>query len=143
MSKLSFGSYYFSTPAVTTLSASTPALAAGTTTVGAEADFTGAATNRTTYTQATTRTFKVQFTGSVSKGGGGSTEALAYLYKTGNPIAGAVSVRTVANPSDNGAFSVSALTTLGTGDYIELWLETDSGDDLTIEAGTMTVHSIG
>jgi len=143
MAKLSFGSCYFSTPASTTLSAATPAKAAGTTTSMQLADFTMPANNRLTYTATDTRTFQAMFTGSASKASGGSALSAGYIAKNGSVITGSQVQRQLANTSDIGAGAVSAQFTLAQNDYIEFWVETDNGDDLTIEAGVLSVHVIG
>ena len=142
MAKLSFGSCYFSTTALTSLSANTPAKAAGTTTAMQLGDFT-TTNNRLTYTGATTRTFQVGFAGTSSKGGGGSTLGIYSIYKNGSAIPGILATRTIANATDRGAFGMLGQIQLAQNEYIELWLETDTGDDLTIEAGVLSAVVIG
>ena len=143
MALLSFGSAYFSTPAATTNIAATPIKAAGTTTAMQLADFDMSTSNRLRYLDLTTRTFEVMFTGSVSKAGGGATASNYYLYKNGIAIPGAVVARTISNTSDIGAFSVTCQVTLALNNYVELWLETDTGDDLTIETGVLSAKVLG
>ncbi|GAH05979.1 unnamed protein product [marine sediment metagenome] len=143
MAKLSYGSCYFSTPASTTLSAGTPVKAAGTTTTMQLGDFTHSGSNRLTYTGVTARVFNVAFAGSVTKGSGGSTLAEMYLYKNGTLIPGADVLRLIANASDEGAAAVMCQVSLTTNDYVELWIETDTGDDLTIEAGVLSANVLG
>lgn len=142
MAKLSFGSCYFSTPAATANTIGTPIKAAGTTTAMQLADFTMPADNRLTYTGDTTRVFEVMFTGSVTKAAGGTTLAEFSLRKDGAVITGAdVSCQIPA--SDEGAFAVSCQVSIAPNSYVELWTETDTNDDLTIEAGVLSVKVLG
>lgn len=143
MALLSFGSAYFSTPAATANIAATPIKADGTTTPMQLADFDMSASNRLRYLDATTRTFEVMFTGCVSKGGGGPTQGIAYIYKNDVLVDGSNVERTIANASDFGAFAVSCQVTLALNDYVELWLETDNGDNLTIESGVLSAKVLG
>jgi hypothetical protein len=141
MAKLTFGSCYFSTPVETTLTATIPAKAAGTTTAMLLEGFTHT-DNRLTNT-GVGRTYEVRFDGSVSKVGNQATEAISRIYRDGSVVVGAGSVRTIANAADHGAFSVAGQVFLATGGYVELWLETDSGDNLTISVGVLSAKVIG
>ena len=143
MAKLSFGSCYFSTPVETTLDAGTPAKASGTTTAMQLGDFTHPASNRLTYTGATARVFNVAFAGSVVKGSGGSSLASMYIYKNGTLVTGAEVLRQIANAADHGAGAVMCQVSLATNDYVELWLATSSGDNMTIEAGVLSANVLG
>ena len=143
MAKLSFGSCYVSTAAETTLGANTPAKAAGTTTTMQLGDFTHPASNRLTYIGTETRVFSVVFAGSMLKGSGGSSLVAFHLYKNGTLIPGATISRTVASASDTGAGAVFCQASLSTNDYVELWVETNTGDDVTVEAGILAVTVLG
>lgn len=143
MAQLTFGSIYFSTPTATTLSAATPLKASGTTTTMKLAGFLHPSDNRLTYDDAVTRTFEVMFTGSVTKGGGGPTHSDYFLYKNGTLIDGTEISRTIASATDSGAFAVSAQVDLANTDYVELWLATDTGDDLTIQSGILSAKVLG
>ena len=142
MSTLSFGSCYWSTATATTEAAATPIKAAGTTTAMQLGSFT-TTNNRLTYTGTATRTFEASFTGSSTKGGGGSTIAKYMIYKNGVAVPGAEIDRSKANTSDEGAMSVMCHVSLATTDYVELWVETDTGDDLTIEHGVLAARVLG
>lgn len=143
MAFLSFGSIYFSTPAETILTADTAIKAAGATTTMQLADFMHTVDNRLTYDDAITRIFEVNFSGSVTKGTGSRSITVSYLYKNGVAIPGAVIGRAVPNASDEGAFAVNCQVSLSSGDYIELWIESDTGDDLTIERGVLSAKVLG
>ena len=143
MAKLSFGSCYWSTPAATANVTGTPIKAAGTTTAVAEEDFTMSADNRLTYDGATTRWFEVLFTGSVTKAAGTTTQAEFSIYKDGVFITGSDVQRQIPS-GDEGAFAVSCHTQIDPGSYVELWCETvDTGNDLTIQHGVLSVKVLG
>jgi len=138
------GSYYFSTPASTTLGAATPALASGTTTeIGTGVNTTISATNRVTYDGAASdRLFLATISISMTKGAGGSTVGSVILYKNGSAVTGARIDRDIANANDEGAVSLSTVVSLTGTDYLEIWVESDTGDDITIESGGLTIIGI-
>ena len=142
MAKLSYGGIYWSTPAATANVNGVAIKAAGTTTAMELGDFTMPANNRLTYTGADTRVFMAQFAGSVSKAAGSSSETTYYLYLNGSPITGSLVGRTLSSSAE-GAFAVSAVVELALNDYVELWLEVDSEDDLTIQNGVLSAHVLG
>jgi hypothetical protein len=135
-----YGSIYFAAAATTPNEAGVSIKAAGSTTTMLLEGFT-TTDNRLT-NAGPSKVYEVQFNGSVEKGGGGASEVWASLHKNDIAILGAESIRTVASASDHGSFSILAHVVLGTGDYVELWLETDTGDDLTIEAGVLSAKVI-
>jgi hypothetical protein len=144
MAKLTFGSCYFSTSAPTTLDspAGTPVKAAGTTTAMLLEGFTHT-DNRLTNT-GVVRTYEVRFDGSVSKGGSQQdTQTVSRIFVNGLLVTGIGTARTIDNADDVGAFSVSGQVSLDTNDYIELWLETNDGYSLTVEAGVLSAKVIG
>lgn len=143
MAFLTAGSIYFSTPIETILSAATPAKAAGNTTIMQVAGFSMPADNRLQCETAVARMYELGFNGSGHKGGGGGTLAYIALFKNGALIPGSAIERTITNASDEGAFSVKAHVSLAIGDYVELWVESDSGDNLTIGAGVLSAIVIG
>jgi hypothetical protein len=143
MAQLTFGSIYIDTPAETTLDAATPTKAAGTTATMQLAGFTHPSSNRLTCSEATARVYEVAFCGSVTKGAGGSTQSDYAIYKNGSAITGATVGRTIASATDEGAFAVTGQVSLESGDYIELWLATDTGDELTIEKGVLSAKVLG
>ena len=138
-----YGALYFSSSATTTLAAATPTKAAGTTAAqNGSVNFTIATTNRLTYTGADSDVFRVSCTVGITKSAGGSTIGSHFLYKNGSPVTGASINRTYANATDEGSVGLVAHITLTPNDYVELWLETDTGDDLTVNDGTITISHI-
>ena len=141
--RFAFGGYYFSTPAATTLAAATPAKAAGTTTAGQLDGFTHS-DNRLTYGAGEpTQWFQVLGTISSSKAGGGATTGEFFIAKNDSVIVNSRILRNLPNTSDVGALAVGANVQLAAGDYVEIWVETANGDDLTVEAGGLGVSFIG
>lgn len=138
-----YGALYFSSAVTTTLAAATPAKAAGTTAAqNGSRHFTISTTNRLTYIGVDTDVFRVSCTVGITKSAGGSTTGSHYLYVNDSPVTGASINRTYANATDEGSVALVAHITLTTNDYIELWLETDTGDDLTVNDGTITISHI-
>lgn len=135
--KLTFAGTFFSTPAETTLAANTPAKAAGTTTFSSLSyGFTQTANNRVQLDAGqATRAYRVTANIAVTKAGGGATNGSFYIAKNGTVDTDSKMIRTLANTSDVGSIIVMGVVELAAGDYVELWIETDTGDNLTIEAG--------
>lgn len=131
------GSLYFSSSSTTSLSAATPAKAAGTTTAGTLTNFTMPSDNRLTYTGTTTRTFLVIATISATKSPGSASLVRLHLAKGGSVITGATTRATVS-ASDEVQLHVSYPVSLATNEYVEIFLEDDTGDDVTINAGTLS-----
>lgn len=154
MAKLSYGSFYVSSPAATTLSAATPAKAAGTTTALELGDFTHA-NNKLTYNQATTRDFVVVANVLLQKASGSASVVELHLYKNGSPVTGMSTYKNQAQEvvldEDGNAFfddtpfflMIQGTVELANGDYLELYLETDTGDDVTVLNGGMAVKVAG
>ena len=143
MALLTYGSCYVSTAVITSLAAATPQKAAGTTTAMKLAGFTSPVSNRLTYTDATTRDFEIMFTGSCFKGGGGDAQLEILLHHGVSAIPGAVTLRTIASATDNGAFAVSAQVTLAQNEYVELWLKSNTINDITISQGVLSAKVLG
>lgn len=134
------GSLYWVTTAGTTTVADTPKKAAGIT-IGANCFGFSHKDNRLTYEGHVGRTFLASVSFSISSSG--ATNTTMYIAKNGVvfPLAGIQ--RKIGTGGDIGAVSVTLLGKLKKGDYIELWVETDDGDTLTIENGVMTVTVAG
>ncbi len=143
MAKLSYGSLYFSTPAGTVLSAATPAKGLGATTAMQLADFTMPSNNRLTYEQATTRVFDVRATLGIEKASGSETLGTLHLYKNGVLVTGARTDITFENTSYEYNCVLDAQISLSENDYIEVWLESVNGDNLTIQSGTVSISVAG
>ena len=139
---LIYGGIYISSSTTTTLSATTPAKASGTTTTMALNGFTHPANNRLTYTGSVTRVFHVTASLSASTISGAETVDF-YFYKNGTtPITGAQIQREVAN-NDIGAVSIECLVSLAQNDYVEIWLESLSGDDVVLNYGALVARVAG
>ena len=143
--KLTFAGSWFSTPAETTMVANTPIKAAGTTTFSSLSQgFTQTANNRIQLDAGqTTRTYRCTANIAVSKAGGGATNGTFYIAKNGVVDTDTAMIRTLANTADIGSIIVIGMEELAAGDYIELWIETDTGDNLTIEAGGIGCGVVG
>ena len=134
------GAIYFATPAATSNVTATPIKAAGTTAAQGTAFLvTQATTNRLTYTGSRTRTFYVAFIGSVTAAA--ATNAVFHLYLSGAPITGASTGRSFPI-ADRGNAVIHCIVDVATNGYIELWCETDDGDDLTIQTGVLSMMSV-
>ena len=154
MAKLSYGSLYFSSPAITTLAAATPTKASGTTTAHELGDFTHA-NNRLTFTQPVTRDFVVVSSVQLQKQANSAADVTLHLAKNGTPVASIKRQHTIAPhivlDEDGNAFfddtpfflSMNGTVELAQNDYLELFVETDTGDDLTVLAGEMTIKVAG
>jgi hypothetical protein len=138
---LTYGSLYFSSSAQTTLSAATPAKAAGTTAGMENSGFTASTTNRLTYDGAVTRVFHVEACLSVGTGVGAETMTF-FIYKNGSIVTGAEIDRKVTT-NDVGACAVACLVSLASTDYVEVWVETLGGDNMTVEYGTLIAKVVG
>jgi hypothetical protein len=133
-----YAEMYLSSASETTLTGATPAKAAGTTTAGDIRGFTHA-NNRLTYDGIATKSFMVTVTAGVSKAAGSTELCSVHIYKDGATVNAQVD-RTVSS-SDEGAVSVSAIVSLATDEYIEVWLNS-AGDNMTWESGTVTISSV-
>ena len=142
--QLSYGSFYFSSSAATTLSSATPAKAAGTTTECVSNGMTVSSSNRITLDAGqTTRDYEVTVAISVTKAGGGATLGTFHIAKNGTVVTGAMVNRSLANTSDEGAVALTFQITLAATDYLEIFIETNNGDNLTVESGGMSIQVIG
>lgn len=142
--KLTYAGCYFSTPALTTLAAATPTKAAGTTTsMPVDNGFTHTDNRLTLDAGQTTRDYRVSANFSVVKSDGGATDASFYIAKNGSILTPSKIIRTLANTSDHGSVSIGTGVELEADDYVELWVETTNGDDLTVEAGGLGVSVLG
>jgi len=135
------GAIYWATPAATSNAAATPILCAGTTAAqGTAVKVTQAVTNRLTYTGVPTRNFIVEATIGISASATATTSKL-YVYKNGSAVTGLVVTRYIAG-SDIGAVAIHGVVSLASTEYVELWCETDDGDDLTVTNGVFSIRSI-
>ncbi len=142
MAKLTYGGLAWATPVETIISAGVPTKALGSTTASQLGDFTHS-NNRLTYNGATTRDFGIMITCSFTKASGGSTLGTIHIAKNGSAIAGLQIDRTLPNSSDVGALSVCGSASLSTNDFIELFIHSDNGDNITITTGQICIKVLG
>jgi len=143
MAKLVYGAMAFSASEETILAAATPAKALGTTTALVLGDFTMSANNRLRYDGVETRDFEVDISVSMIKSAGGATNAIMHIHKNDVHEPLLTIERTIANTSDTGAISLTGAVTLEQNDYVEIWVETVNGDNLTIALGQMVISVLG
>ena len=134
-----YGSLYFSTPIVTTTAAIIAIKAKGTTTASQLHNFTHT-DNRLTFT-GSSGTFMA--TASISISSSGATQSQLHFFKNDALVPGSSISRKISTGGDIGAVTTSSLITFITGDYVELWVETDDGDSLTVETGCLSIVNVG
>lgn len=135
-----YGGLYFSTPASTTLAAATEAKAAGTTTSLGVSNFTHS-NNRLQYNGNKTRRFKVTATLSLVKASGTSSAVSVYLAVDGSLVTGLQVDMTVPDTAEY-PVSLTGIVQMAESSYVEVFLETDTGDDLTVNTGTVVVEAL-
>lgn len=132
--------YKVATPAATTIGgATTPVKAAGTTAaVGSVKGFTVATTNRLTCNERAEASYLVVVNGALDIAA--ATDAVTlHLYKNGAAVAGAERTVTVTAGSPL-AVNFSAVVSLKTGDYLELWVENeDAAVNITVTEAFVSV----
>jgi hypothetical protein len=139
------------TPAQTTVASGDTFVKAAGTTVGANCHGFLHSDNRLTFAGQTART--VQVTVDCSMTTSAATEVFLAIFKNGEPTvplttgtpaypANAIQ-RHVGVAADVGAAAVSTLVTMKKDDYVELWLTTDDGAEVTIEFATMIARVAG
>lgn len=135
------GSIYWKTPAATSNEAGVPIKAAGTTAAQGSASYvTQSASNRLTYTGTITRQLRVIGTFSLSAAATATTAKL-HIYKNGSVVTGSTITRYISS-ADIGAVAIYATVNMAKDEYVELWCETNDGDDLTIQGGVFSLASI-
>jgi hypothetical protein len=136
-----YGALYWSSPAATSNETDTPIKCAGTTAQqGSINKCTVTTSNRITFVGSSVRTFHVVATVGISAATTVTTGKI-HIYKGGALITGSTITRYFSN-SDTGAIAISAFVDLTTNEYVELWCETNDGDDLTIQNGVMSIISV-
>ena len=135
--------FHWTSESVTTLSAATPAKAAGTTSADTLLGFSSPTSNQLQYDGIKSRSFLVSCSISTLKSGGGSTVGQVSIAVDGTADANHFSQRTLANANDIGNQHVISIVTMEEGQQMEIYLETDTGDDLTVKNGsTVTILSV-
>jgi hypothetical protein len=140
MATLTFGSCYFSTPAPTVHEILTPIKAGGLTTAMLLEGFSHS-DNRLTNV-GVGRTYAVSFTGTLAPVNLVTVISLVSIRQNGLGVE-IWSGLQVSKAAVHGAIACSGQLFLDTGDYIEVWLTSDTGEDLQIDGGTLTAHVIG
>jgi hypothetical protein len=151
MAKLAFGSIHFDQDFTaypdniveTPVTAATPAKALGPTVAGEMADFSTPSDNRLLCNVTEERTYCISFTGSITKDGAGASNTVSGLYKNGVFVPGALIRRKIASATDEGAFPSHGIVKLVSGDYIELWVQSDNSENVSITDGTLSVITVG
>lgn len=138
-----YGGYYFSTPAATALAAAVPAKASGNTTATLLVGFTTTDNRLTKDTGLPSRNYLVVASISTTKAGGSATEGSFYIAKNGVVVAESQINRTLAGSTDTGAMPISSLVELEGDDYVEIFVETVNGDDITVEYGNLSATVAG
>lgn len=135
------GSIYISSPAATSNETNTPIKVAGTTAAaGPTTAVTQATTNRLTYTGSVTQAFLV--TGSISCTASAATSATFYFYEGGDTLVTGSTITRNVPITDEGAIGVQGIVTLAQNEYVELWCETDDGDDITAQTGNLALIAL-
>lgn len=135
-----YGAIYWSAGAAAANNPNTPIKVAGTTAaLGTANKVTQAVDNRLTYTGTNTRTFAVEATFSVDCSA--ATVLLMHIYKGGALVTGATIQRTVGG-TDVGAMAIHCHVDLAKDEYVELWCETNDGDNVNVPYGQMSLRSV-
>jgi hypothetical protein len=122
-----WGEMHISTPASTTTTSGTPVKSLGTTTLGDAIQFDMPANNRLRYTGAKTSVFACQVNVALSSD---ANNLLASIYLSDTDTADLTSEvdREIATAMDHGAMSTGFLVELAQNEYVELWLDSESGN---------------
>jgi hypothetical protein len=139
MGVLTYGAMAFTGTAVTTiLDLATPLKALGSTTAGELGEFTMPLDNRLTYIGTIERAFGVLVSVSALKINGNSALATFHIAKNGAIVNLSID-RTFKNNLNTGNILIAGTVRLAENDYVELWVETDNGGDLTVEDACVVV----
>ncbi len=135
----------WTTPAATTLGVATAAKAAGTTTLDGRQSptrgvvFTMPANNRLTYGGPTTRNFRVAFWAPVTAAA--SSNLIVSIHRNGTLITNGESEEFAVTTSPSNVYH-QVQVELDDTDYVEVFLETDDGDDVTVGVGGVMLVEI-
>jgi len=136
------GSLAFITAVETTVVTGGTYVKSAGTTIAMECSGFSHSDNRLTYTGNVGRVFSVQANASMTTSA--ATKASITIFKNGEKICSSAAIqRYVSVGTDIGAAGVGVMVKLKKDDYVELWLTTDDGDEVTIEAGSMIVTVAG
>ena len=136
------GEYYFSTPVTTVLTSNTPVKALGTTTPRLLHGFSHA-NNRLIYDGIGGHDFLVTASLSVAQAATGATLCSILVAKNGVVEPGLEIRQKLANSSDEVAMAITGSVQLTTNDYIEMWLKSTTGDNVSIQLGIISITDEG
>lgn len=138
-----YGEMYWSTPALTALAVDTWAKAAGTTTLGSSNEFSMPAPNRLRHDDADTELYQVMCDFSITCAGNNKTVWVGISKNGAEPAVQTQRYRLIGTGADAGMGSTHGLFSLGSGDYVELWMKSADGSDATIERANMSAIKVG
>ena len=136
------GTCYVSSAALSAaITPGTPVIMGGTTTDFVESGFTHSSPGRMTYTGMITKNFRVFSAISMSHDSSTATVAHLLIAKNGTVIASSEIDRNVSGTSDIGAAPLMADVSLGTNDYIEVYVDIDnSGKKVKIDRMVLIIE---
>lgn len=137
------GSMYWTgqTTATTISAINTPVKATLTTTANGVNQGFSHTNNRLTYTGAQTRTFYLSTNPSVSSGN--NHQIRVSIYKNGVLVPGAIGLTVTGNSGKAASVTAQGVTTLTTGDYIELWVSNlTAATNITVTDGTLDARGL-
>lgn len=124
----------------TSITAGTPAIVAGTTTLGNASEFTMPSDMRLTYGGTSTKKFIVHASYSLS--GAANRTVEVYIYKNGVAVTESQKDRKIGSGGDVGNGALHALVELASTDYVELYADIDTTDTPLFEHVLMTAHEV-
>ena len=136
------GCYYVSGSAVTAIVSGTEIKIAGTTTAGGCIHGFDHSNNRLTYIGEDTRWFHFNAYMSMTSGTNNVTFSF-YVAQNGSIIPMSKMRRKIGTGSDVGALTLQANIQLATDDYIEVWVDADGNNNLTVSEMTAIITDIG
>jgi hypothetical protein len=137
-----YGELYWSSAALTALDVDTWKKAAGTTTLGLANEFTMPANNRLQHDDADTEVYAVHFDFSITCAGNSKTVSVGISKNGAAPDTKTRRTRLIATGANVGMGSTHGLFSLATGDYVEAWVKSADGTDVTIESGLLSAVKV-
>jgi hypothetical protein len=134
--------FYVSGSAVTAIVSGTEMKIAGTTTAGGCLQGFTHSNNRLTYSMSKTRWFHVNAFISMTSGTNNVTFSF-YMAKNGAIISPSKIRRKLGTGADVGSITLQANIELATDDYLEVWVDADVNNNLTVSEMTTIVTDIG
>ena len=141
-SPLYYGGYVISDNTQTTVVTGNTYVKAANATRGIGAFGFSHSTNRLTSDGAAGRI--VEVTATLCMTTSAATQAFITIFKNGLVVdADAAIQRAVSVGADTGAAACSLLVSMVKGDYVEVWVTTDDGDEVTLTGGTVIAKVVG